>query len=162
MVRFLPALLALALLLPCPAFADAIGPPPDTCPPGAVGESSHEGAWCQPSTCSTDGHCPDGSKCREGVGLCVSQQEVPCGGLYPPELEPCTTTLIEAHGSCTTDSDCTRGTCQTAPRCVPDWNPVAKVKKGCGCSVQPTGSGLGAALLLGLGLALRLRLRRRR
>lgn len=157
----------LALLVPSLALADAIEPPPDKCPPGAIGESSHEGAWCQPATCVLDGGCPKGAKCRSGVGLCVTRSEVPCGGLRPPDLEPCTTTIIEAHGPCATDVDCPTGSCEVARRCVPGWNPLERApkppasgSKGCGCAATGTASPLGAALLLGLGLLLRLSRRR--
>ncbi len=149
-------LLALAFCLPSLALADAIGPPPEKCPPGAIGESSHEGEWCQPSTCTID--CPEGRKCRPGVGLCVTSTEVPCGGLYPVEMEPCTTTIIEAHGPCAADSDCAKGTCEVARRCI-RTSTLSRVGKGCGCAVEETPSGLGAALLLGLGLLLRSRRR---
>jgi hypothetical protein len=156
------ALLTLCLLLPTLALADAIGPPPEKCPPGSVGVSSHEGDWCQPATCLLDTTCDDGAKCRPGVGLCVTHEVVPCGGLRPVEMEPCTTTRDEAHKPCAADADCAQGTCEVASRCVESWNPL-RIKKtdgkeGCGCGRDSAPDGLGAALLLGLLL---LRLRRR-
>ena len=166
MLRTHLAILLLALLLPTAAFADAIGPPPEECPPGSVGQSSHEGQWCEPATCILDTSCDKGAKCRPGVGLCVTHEVVPCGGLYPVEMEPCTTTIDEAHRPCASDADCGQGTCEVARRCVAGWNPLAKLnppgsgsKKGCGCGRDSAPGGFGAALLLGLLLLLRLRRR---
>ena len=169
-MRLLLAAAVLAMmLLPTLAFADAIGPPPEKCPPGSVGTSSHEGDWCQPGTCSTDGHCPDNASCKPDVGLCVTHDEVPCGGLYPRDMEPCTTTLDVAHDACATNADCSEGTCEIAHRCVPSWNPLRGItkkaptsgsKQGCGCGRDAAPGGAGAALLLGL-LLLRLRRVRR-
>src|SRR5262245_44352945 len=46
-----------ALSLSPGAAADAVMPPPDNCPPGSVGEASHNGPWCRPTTCTTDADC---------------------------------------------------------------------------------------------------------
>ncbi|MEZ4323129.1 MAG: hypothetical protein R3F61_37025 [Myxococcota bacterium] len=125
------ALLSLAL-------ADVVGPPPDDCPPGASGTSSHGGPYCVPSTC--DGTCEEGGTC-EPAGLCVLEETRECGGMQDPE-NPCTYLHREARGTCQTQDDCTGGTtCEIADRCV-TAGPV------CGCA--STGALPTAVLLLGL------------
>ena len=101
------------------AHADAIDMPPDDCPTGAVGVSSHDGAYCQPSTCDPKTACRDeGTLCQPDVGLCVEEQTVACGGKRSDMDKPCSVTLRVAHGPCSRDSDCGEGTCEFAPRCV--------------------------------------------
>jgi hypothetical protein len=150
-----PALAAVLLLLlvsaPAAALADAIGPPPPKCPRGSAGVSSHEGEWCEPTTCATDLDCPD-ARCTLGVGLCVTRQTVPCGGLWNPANGPCTVELAEAHGSCKQQSDCKTGTCELARRCLPTMNPIRALSRSdCGCSAggpQAVGAAVGLGMVL--------------
>ncbi len=108
-----------ALWLAAPvAFADAIPMEPNNCPLGSSGRSSHAGTWCEATTCAAESDCADGQGCRS-VGLCVDVQEWACGGMMPETAEPCTFTVNEAKGRCSTDADCTgTATCVTANRCT--------------------------------------------
>ncbi|MCP4809328.1 MAG: hypothetical protein GY913_11880 [Proteobacteria bacterium] len=128
------------------AHADAISMDSSLdCPNGSRITVSHAGSWCEPTDCSTSETCGDGS-CTQDLGLCITTEEVGCGGMQRDSGEPCTFTKEEAHDTCKTDSDCTQGTCQVRDRCGSD------IKKWCGCSaVTPVSAGLGA-LLLGLAL----------
>lgn len=129
------------------ARADAVPPPPEDCPPGALGQTGHDGPYCTPSTC--DGTCEEGRTCRS-IGLCVVTEERPCGGMTTPG-ETCTYQHVEALGTCNDQADCTTGgECQIADRCV---------ESGCGCA---TGASPVAAVLLGGLLPLAVARRRRR
>ena len=150
-----PLLLILALLVPATVLADAVMPPPERCPRGASGSTSHEGQWCAPTTCTDDSNCWEG-RCTEDIGLCVTSEQIRCGGRgsFDPN---CMVTKTVAHGSCKTDSDCALGTCIVADRCTLSWNPLRGFD-GCSCSAAEAEPAGLAALALGL-LALLLRRR---
>ncbi len=132
------------------ALADAIGPDPEGCPNGSIGTSSHAGEWCEPTVCFVDdAECRTGD-CVEGIGLCITREEVGCGGMRRDSGEPCTFTKEEAHGTCSEQSDCSQGSCEIASRCG------SKVAAVCGCSGLGAGSAaLGLALLALAGLTRR-------
>ena len=138
-------LLLLLHLATNPAAADAIGPDPEDCPNGSIGTSSHAGEWCEPTTCFTgDGECNEGS-CVQDLGLCVTREEVGCGGMRADSAEPCTFTKEEAHGTCSEQADCSVGTCEIASRCG------SKAAAVCGCSSLSVGSAALGLALLALG-----------
>lgn len=149
-LRLLAPLLLIALLLPTAALADAVPGPPENCPRGAAGSTSHEGTWCAPTTCTDDSSCWEGT-CTEDLGLCVTSQQIPCGGRggWDPN---CTVTQTVAHNTCKTDKDCALGTCLVEDRCTRPWNPLRGRDLSCGCSAADLGAaGLaGTSLLLGL------------
>jgi uncharacterized protein (TIGR03382 family) len=156
-LRLLAPLLLIALLLPAVALADAVPGPPENCPRGATGTTSHEGTWCAPTTCASDTDCWEG-RCTQDIGLCVTSQQIPCGGRggWDPN---CKVTQSIAHRTCRSDKDCATGTCEVASRCAMAWNPLRGRDVGCGgCSAAE--AGLGGLLTLG-GMLLGLLLRRR-
>lgn len=101
-------------LMALSAHADDIGPPPTACPPGARGESSHLGEWCEPHPCSDDAQCGPGKVCRE-AGLCV-RTETGNMGSYHGNL-PYTRQLVEGSGSC--DACPAPASCTRAKYCYP-------------------------------------------
>lgn len=122
----------LVLLLSALAWADAIDMPPDDCPNGSQGSSSHCGTFCFPTVCdpaappSTVGQpssslqCGEGESCEAQVGLCVEKSTGPatCGrmpeGIDNPQVE-----RHDAKGTCSSNSDCESGQeCLIAARCV--------------------------------------------
>lgn len=113
------------------ASADAVGPPPDDCPPGAQGVTSHSGQWCVAMTCNTDADCTGGDSlrammgrgggptvCRE-VDLCLTTSTYHAGGrgayLNGPDAPPLTRVIASA---CTPSCDAP-GVCSRAKRCAP-------------------------------------------
>ncbi len=104
------ALFAGILGAPATALADAIGPPPARCPPGAVPSSSHAGEYCRPGTCRGNGDCEQGEVCIEQP-LCVEPiQGYSRGGPL---------TVDHAVTICPEDGACPPGaTCVTELRCV--------------------------------------------
>lgn len=168
-----------ALLVPRIAAADALPPPPEDCPPGARGTSSHSGPACLPIPCATDADCrrnqPYGDPPRvcRSTRLCIGE-EVRTNWRRPDASWKVTV----ARGDCS--SACPAGTtCQEALRCVPD---VAESRKediptqapearapgrrgrGCQCDLAAPAEGappIGAGLLAAVGaLAARRRTRR--
>lgn len=136
--------MTLLLLLATLAHADVVNDPPADCPRGSRGTTSHIGEWCEPDDCTSSTTCEADQECSP-VGLCVTTEEVGCGGMQPDTGAPCTFIRHVVSGTCETQSDCKEGTCETADRC-------AAPKSACGCSsVSPVALGLG--LLAGLLVA---------
>ncbi|MCB9699952.1 MAG: hypothetical protein H6738_24405 [Alphaproteobacteria bacterium] len=128
------------------AHADVVGPGPNDCPPGARGDSDHNGSFCAPTAC--EGICPEGWGTCGPVGLCIVESERPCNGDAPAG---CTFHHAEAVGGCEHQEDCAEGTCVVADRCataVAPPPPSAPAPGGWGCAP-------GAALVVG-GLPLAL------
>src|SRR5678809_480665 len=96
-------------LLTALAFADAIDGPPDDCARGTWGESSHCGSYCVPTTCDPAApQCyPEGSVCREEVGVCISTitRSQSCGRM-PEGIDNPPVQVEIAGGSCSRDSQC--------------------------------------------------------
>ena len=109
-----PAWIALGLIASV-ARADAIGPPPSSCPPGGVPMSCHGGPYCSPETCASDADCAPGTLCRD-VSVCVGS--VVCAGLVGPgeDLEQYRRFAVE--GTCG-QGDCSGSRCTVRPLCVP-------------------------------------------
>ena len=128
------------------AFADAVMDPPEECPVGSEGVSSHAGEWCAEQTCDVDTTCPEGTECLS-TSVCLDVYEEACGGMQIDTGEPCTIEVREVLGACETDDDCDRGSCVTADRCASEDAIAAEGTESCeGCSHAQIGG--GTALLL--------------
>ncbi|MDQ3038047.1 MAG: MYXO-CTERM sorting domain-containing protein [Myxococcota bacterium] len=157
-LRALGALLAAVVALSSSvALADAVGPPPESCPPGSTPQSSHAGPLCVPlGECSSSTECSAGATC-EAVSQCVETRD--CGGLRPPDSGPCT--VDHVVGACGEGSTCAVGTCRTRRVCT---TASASSDGGCSCRVAGAPSGpspLAVAAMLVGGLAVGARSRRR-
>lgn len=133
------------------AYADAVMDPPEECPIGSEGMSSHYGEWCGEVPCDEADPCPEGSECIS-TSVCLDVITADCGGLSDDTGEPCTFEVREVLGTCETDSDCERGTCVTANRCATDaQQEEVDAEAACsGCSQgQQAGSIAGLFGLLG-------------
>lgn len=160
-----------ALFVAPGARADAVPNPPDNCPNGAFGITSHAGTWCEATTCSPTNTCDtryggDALKC-ETQGLCVRSESYTAGGRRAVDEPPLQLTRQVADATCTAGETCADGSrCVVAQRCVraslvDAFNPK---NAGCGCALAGSGQlslGLGLALLGAVAL-LGARLRRRR
>jgi dissimilatory sulfite reductase (desulfoviridin) alpha/beta subunit len=151
--------------------ADAVPPPPDNCPNGAVGITGHSGTWCEASTCSLGNTCDtrygdDALRCGT-QGLCVRSESYSPGGRRAFEDRAVRLTRQVADATCRAGETCADGSrCVVAQRCVratllDAFNPK---NAGCGCALAGRGGaslGLGLSLLGALALCAA-RLRRRR
>ncbi len=144
---------ALAWLLIAPAVqADVVGPPPDYCPSGTEGTSSHCGSYCGAQLCADSSECT-GSEICQPLPLCLAQTE--CSSHWDPDAAP--TVIDTANSSCAGGTACASGTCETVNVCATDQSGEAiEVDQGCGCTLigghdNPRGWWLlPAATLLGL------------
>ena len=150
----LGAVLGLAVVLGsgAGARADAIEAPPAACPEGSVGESSHEGTWCEATTCQSDADCaghgqwPEPRRhyvCRQ-TELCVRTETYTRSLRMPlPEGQaPPTLTRSIGVGAC--GSGCVApAACTNAMRCV-EQTSVASVARGVSRNV---GTGCGSCAL---------------
>jgi len=116
-----------------PAHADVVMGPPRDCPPGAVGDTSHNGPWCRPTTCTSDAECVGvGARfdqqaparvCREQP-LCIETRSERSQSGWS-HGKPFERTL--AHGVCAAGSTCTApASCETVKRCVEPATPAAE------------------------------------
>ena len=152
------AVLGAALLAaPAAARADAIGPPPQDCPAGTVGESCHGGPFCDPEECTGDSTCKDGKTCQ-AVKYCTRQLDCAGGWGKGPYYR------TEVKGLCGINSTCASGgTCTSLKVClsgaVAGDGGADTPARGCSCDLSG-GAGTGLALwLIGLGLLIYLRRR---
>lgn len=130
------------------ALADAIDPAPYDCPRGSVGQSNHNGAWCQPTICTDDSDCSSGKVCSEDViAFCTETRTMDCGGLSHWD-DDCTETRTMVHHPCGANDGCALGRCETVRRCAASRTPPKRItaKKGCQTSA------LGGLLLALAGL----------
>ncbi|MGE0786932.1 MAG: MYXO-CTERM sorting domain-containing protein [Sandaracinaceae bacterium] len=109
-------LVACLLVIPCTAAADAIGPPPTTCPPGSTGISCHGPETCEVTGCTGDGDCAANETCA-ARGLCVEQHC--CGGISCFIDGSAPAWVTHASAACTPGGPCAMGECQTLMVCVP-------------------------------------------
>lgn len=164
------------------AHADAVPPPPSDCPPGAIGETGHNGPYCTPKACTTDAECSDRlgydkrPRTCTPLAICVEARKEPSASGWSHGT-PITRRF--AHEACGDDGACAVGSCERGHYCVlatdapPDrsattappttsaptaHSPVGAAPKGCGAC--DAGSADGAAWLA-ISAALALRLRRR-
>lgn len=154
--------LAGALLIPLVAHADAVPPPPTDCPKGAIGDTSHVGTWCRPTTCTDPDKCRQpfvGSKEKqtfrcEKVGLCISTSSA-----MHPRGSPVIRREI-ASKTCSSDSDCSgKEKCVTEDRCVVKEGWKIPLIGSCALREGPAAPSAPTVLLLVIPLAL---VRRRR
>lgn len=137
------------LLLAMAAHADVVQPFLGSCPPGALGVTSHSSQHCAPLVCPAEGECRDGRVCETNK-LCIVEGEQPCGGRSRAD---CTVPFVGALGVCETDSDCDKGACIEAKRCIrpppaPAESPPGSTSGSWGCSTL--GTAPAVAVLLGL------------
>jgi len=130
-------------LLPAPASADVVGPPPERCPFGSIPDTSHAGPTCTPAACTSALDCEIGQVCVE-YGLCVESVNGFSHG-YSFQMEHALTACGEG-GTCPPSA-----TCVTDRRCVPR---MATVIGGDSWAMPLAVAGLvvGAVLLLLLAL----------
>jgi MYXO-CTERM domain-containing protein len=107
---FLFAVLAAASFIPVSVRADAIGPPPPSCPEGSSEEFCHGPPTCRARECVSNTDCMPGQECQDRM-LCVRDHS--CGGRL---IEPTYTHVIGPCGpGCAAES----GTCEALRVCVP-------------------------------------------
>jgi MYXO-CTERM domain-containing protein len=156
------AALLLALFAAHDSRADAVDGPPSSCPPGARGESSHNGPWCQPTTCKADTDCGKSTSswsknvCHEQP-LCVETRSEGSrsGWSFGTPI-----TREIAHGVCDSSGACpSPASCQTAKRCI-EVKTILPTGK---CAVSTPGAPSGEdATALGLLLIAAMAVFRRR
>jgi MYXO-CTERM domain-containing protein len=136
---------AIALVGPRLARADAVGPPPKSCPEGSVPNANHWGPYCSRDSCPVDG-CKDGKQCQP-VKACVEQVvgSSPLGGPF---------TFEAVRGPCAFGDKCSVGTCQSWKACVDPGD-----SSSCSCELGPVPATPEWALALFVGLTLALRRR---
>lgn len=109
------------------ASADAIMGPPTDCPPGAAGVSSHSGAWCEVTSCTSDADCTASRWDKKelvcaSASLCVREEKyVRSSRVYRPDAAPNFVTRRVAQKTCSAGGACdeSEAKCETAMRCVP-------------------------------------------
>lgn len=154
------------------ASADAVPGPPDDCPAGARGETSHTDTYCAATICASDADCSpsygygsgsDPSVCTAAVGLCLEPRTRVPGGRWPSDSPPAPVTYDVATGSCASDSDCAAPSrCVVTSRCTPR-TAAQFVARALGCSVAPAPRRPAApALVVALSVLAALAARRRR
>ncbi len=119
--------LLLALLAPTVAFADVVGPPPSSCPPGHRPSTDHSGPYCRP---------PPPKSCPAGHLPKVDRTQPYC---EPPPTKPCPagsdwTSLSASDSFCNAASSCALESCSGGQRCVPTSFCLAEVCFRCGHS----------------------------
>lgn len=156
------ALIALVLHAPA-ALADAVPPPPTSCPPGASGQTSHNGEWCAPTTCNADADCAHyegGKRVCVAQALCVERREEKSASGWS-HGQPFTREL--AHASCDPKgAACALGSCVEAKRCVsadakpePKPEPTPEPKAETATSAPPAKKACSGGMTPGLfGLVL--------
>ena len=145
--------LAVLLLVPAAARADAVGPadPGVVCPAGSTVSVDHCGTVCTARRCASDGDCRDGEECA-AVRLCA--EDVPyCGGWTSDPYE-------QIRGAC--DEGCAGDEdCRSFDACVPregsddggspaDAGDGEVVTYGCGCRAGGRAVAHPSLALLGL------------
>jgi hypothetical protein len=100
--------LATALLTTSPAFADAVMPPPASCPHGYTPRASHRGSYCEPPLPT---NCPQGQTPRVNYELayCEPPPPRPCPpGAFWMSRSP-TDTWCQAGWRCNVETMCYGG-----------------------------------------------------
>ncbi|MBI4704413.1 MAG: hypothetical protein HY744_25185, partial [Deltaproteobacteria bacterium] len=107
-------LVASALFGAPAASADVVQEPPEQCPAGSTGDTSHCGPRCAPRICTDVAQCAAGELCQPRA-LCLTQME--CWPHYPEDAGPSYQDKVE--GPCPAQAPCAVGTCQTLKVCAP-------------------------------------------
>lgn len=149
--RLLPVSLAAITLLLSPAVrADAVLPPPEDCPPGSIGQSSHNGPFCSVTTCSTDADCEGKCswrdrdrgrrlRCEDSVPLCIEQREF--SNWRRPQNSQTKNIVPVAVGSCDGSRACASpAVCETTKRCVFQDRPATPPTRTSGPASAPAGA----------------------
>jgi hypothetical protein len=135
---------ALLLLVPAIARADAVPGARNQCPDGARAESYHWGEACEPLNCRSDIDCDKNMRCVE-VPLCIETGTRDTGS------------GTSVTGTCgASDPACpSPATCSTSSkRCVNDGL-VHRYRRACGCGVLGEGADVSWALVLVVALLVR-------
>lgn len=140
------SLLAFLLIVPSPASADAVSPPPAVCPDSSTGATCHGPPHCAPDVCHADSDCDPGLSCLPAQ-LCI--QAITCGGWGG------STPAENVMGSCATGACSDLATCTTrnvcrAPAPSADAGPDGGVvfsKWGC-CNVAGARGAAGGLVVL--------------
>lgn len=149
------------------ARADAVPPPPSDCPPGAIGETGHNGPYCKPKGCTTDAECTDRlgydkrPRACVPLAICVEERKESSRSGWSHGT-PITRRF--AHEACDDDGRCEVGSCEKGNHCaiIADEPPATTAAptgvpaKGCG-GCDAGGADLAAWLAIAAGLALRAR-----
>lgn len=85
------------------AYADVVGPPPDSCINGGIPSTCHGGPFCALDSCTTDADCEGGKVCKE-TPLCTGT--IDCGGGGGPS--PTTQVAGSCDAGCQSGSACTK------------------------------------------------------
>jgi MYXO-CTERM domain-containing protein len=149
------ALAASVLLVARDSLADVVMPPPDDCPPGSVGHSSHLGPYCAPTTCNTDADCKNQGSwhhrdkgrtlvCEDGLALCIEQKDFTRWRGRPDagkNMRPVAVSACDRGGACASPA-----VCETARRCVFEDAPAQTTPQaGAGPSQNPPFNSTGSA-----------------
>lgn len=171
-MRLLTLCVALTLTGPSGvARADAVGDPPDDCPPGSRGRTSHYGTYCGYLACADASDCYESQRC---VVVAFCEHAEPYWASFSRDVAPHDRVRYVVDGTC--DDPCPRGAaCVAIGRCVdadfeqppipehalgerpaPPPHPPPPARSGCGrCATQPTGDArLGAGPLVAMLFAL--------
>ena len=163
------------------ARADSVPPPPSDCPPGAIGETGHNGPYCKPKGCTSDAECTDRlgydkrPRACVPLAICVEERKESSRSGWSHGT-PITRRF--AHEACDDDGACKVGSCEKGNHCVvTDDEPPAlpathapptgattagstgAPAKGCG-GCDAGGADLAAWLAIAAGLAIGRRQRR--
>lgn len=173
-----------ALLTGHAAWADAVPPPPASCPPGTVGFTNHVAQGCAPADCTSDASCSSGQVCAQ-YPLCVRRWVSHSfrGDSYSAEVSgPCDQGKCPAGEGCEDKPHCVpssfvprgapKGSTSPVTSAAPGGSaatgsspqlPIAHAPSTCGCAVPGRGGdleSLGVALV-GAALLIARRARRR-
>ena len=156
--------LALTMLAPHAALADALAPPPTDCPAGSIGATSRRGEHCEHAPC--EGACAPvrgqpALECSDAdVPVCVETRAFVAEDVQqgPRMVSLPAETWQVVHGPCDASGGCARGTCVRRRACVPEGSAYA----GGVCSARVGAGRAPAASLLGLVVLALLAARRAR
>jgi len=173
-------ILFVVLTVAATARADEVMPPPDRCPEGCEGVTSHSGPQCVRPVCRTDADCDHGTQCQR---RCIQWSTYGAAGLIegPPKPEPPgpDTPYAIDHGSCGHGETCPPGSqCAESARCAeidghpcygdadapmpsttptptpsptPTPTPTTTTSSGGGCCAHESAAQRSASVLVALG-----------
>jgi hypothetical protein len=123
MRRLFRLLIAVGLMSSSVGWADAL-PPPQACPPGTQGWSSHNGMGCNARTCQTDSDCDsryeEPATCEQWRVCSVTREERVHRRRAPVDSEPVTRSQSYVVGTCDPNDGCTG--LEEAPPGGRSWN----------------------------------------